>query len=324
MNEALQRICNDFINYREIFRDEFHWHNSLIYPVCSYIFLSRRQIPDPDRLHLCREILRENAGFFSYFRGNGELIFTAMLAADNDPGMRMELALRAYDNLKEYFASGSTLPLAAMIMSLYVTPDMYPAYAEEAAYIFQRMKAEHFFLTGSEDVSYAVLLALQVFDKGQIEEVYDWMMMEMEASWKDLKRIFPFHSNAMQSLSHVLYMCQGNREEKVDRVCDLYDSLLEEGIRYGKDYELVSLGILANLGIEKGQIILDLLEVDRFLQRQSGYGIFSVGKTGRYMHCVMILALYYMNQTSHLTSAFIISVLIDIERQQAAAAAAAA
>jgi len=323
MNEQLLRVCEEFIDNKELMREEFHWQNSLIYPVCGYIFMAYKQMPDIEMLRICRQILKEHAGWFSYFRGNGELIFTTLLATSNDPGLKMELSDRAYDALKEYFSSSSSLPLAAMILAEYVPEDQYEVISYEANHVYRRLKEGHFFITGEEDVCFAVLLALYIHDR-KSGFLYDEMTEEIETAFYQLKSEFPFHGNAMQSVSHVLYMCDGSLEQKINNVLDLYDALYDVDLKYGKDYEMVALGILANLGIEKKQIVLDLLEIDGFLQGQEGYGFLGFSRRTRLLHCVMICAAYYMNETTQLTSAFILGVLMEIRQQQAAAAAAAA
>ena len=323
MNQQLDKICEEFIENRDIIKDEFHWQNSLIYPACAYIFLAYKQVPNAEMLQLCRAILKEYAGWFSYFRGNGELIFTSFLATSNDPGAKMEMSSMAYEALKEFFSSSSSLPLAAMILSDYVSEDKFETIAYEADHIYRRLKEGHFWITGEEDVCFAVLLALYVHDR-KSGFLYDEMVEEIDFSFDQLKRDFRFHGNAMQSLSHVLYMCDGSPEQKLNNVNDLYDELEDAGLKYGKDYEMVALGILANLGIEKKQIVLDLLEIDDFLKDQEGYGFFGFSRRTRLLHSVMICAAYYMNETTQLTSAFILAVLLEIRAQQAAAAAAAA
>ena len=59
-------------------------------------------------------------------------------------------------------------------------------------------------------------------------------------------------------------------------------------------------------------------------EKENGYGFFGFGKTARLMHASMILCAYYSPGIIELSSAVIISVLLEIQQQQAAQAAAAA
>ena len=64
----------------------------------------------------------------------------------------------------------------------------------------------------------------------------------------------------------------------------------DEGMRYGTDFELPTLGVLAMLPVERKSVLKELREVDEYLAKQKGYGIFGLGKRQRLMHAAMIVA----------------------------------
>lgn len=318
MNETLLKACRDFINYRDTIRQQFLWTGySQTFPVCAYIHMNHHLEPNVEMIRLCKEILHENSGFFSAFRGSGEPIFVSMLAVEEDPGLKMEAVAQAYTVLRNYFMSSAYLPFLAMIM-----PDLMPSgrfvqFAESTRMLYEEMNREHYFLTGAEDVIFAGLLTME--ERRNSAELMD----EIEYLYDRLSGLSRFHGNAMQSLSHALTLCAGSAVNKFNNLQELCTMLRYQGINYGKDYEMIPLGILANLGIDIETLCRDLIDVHEYLGSQEGYGFFGFGARKRLVHACLILCAYYMTGTVELASAVIISVLLEIQAQQAAAAAAA-
>ena len=318
MNEELYRMCMDFTEYQTLLKGMYTWTSySQVFPVAAYICLNHRDEPNEELLRLCDTILRENSGTFSNFRGNGKVVYIAMLSTDIDPGARMERAAIAYEELRDRFSASSYLPLLALIMAKNAAVQEYPDIARRTKTIFDAMNAEHAFLTSSEDSVFAGLLALQnkplKSSIDEMEEIYEWLNSE-----------FSFHRNSKQTLSHALVLCEGEWYDKCMRLKRLCDALDREGIRYSRDFALVPLAILANMGIETEQLLNDMLACDAYLQDQSGYGFLGFSSKKRLMHAAMITAAYHMTGSYELSCAVIIGELLEIAAQQAAAAAAAA
>ena len=318
MNEELKAVCEDFLYYEDIIRAGrvFSGYRQL-YPLCSYIYLAKRQEPNDEMIRLCREIIRENTSFFSYFRGNGQEVFITELATEEDPGRVMKLALAAYDFLREYFASSSYLPFLALTMARLIRPEAFAEVSARAKDIYELIRSDHFWLTGQEDVVWAGLLAMK---EGRTPEE---MRDEMEYCFTRLTRGDIFHHNAIQTVSHALTLCAGRMEDKCDNLQALTDGLEACGIQFSKNYEQASLAILANLGIPLDEIINDFCAVDDFLSVREGYGFWGHSRKTRYMHDVMILSAYHMNGSVELTTAVTLSALLEIQAEQAAAASAA-
>ena len=118
------------------------------------------------------------------------------------------------------------------------------------------MKAEHPFLTSGEDSSFCALSALS--DRSD-----DDLISDMEACFKLLKPEF-FSGNAVQSLAHVLSLCEGTPEEKCRRTLELFNNLKAAGRKYGTEYELPTLGIFAMTDVDSGQIVQEMLEIDEW------------------------------------------------------------
>ena len=151
------------------------------------------------------------------------------------------------------------------------------------------MKREHPFLTSGEDSVFAAMLAMsELSDKEIVSETENCYDILIET----------FHSsNAVQSLSHVLTLCEGVPKEKCRRTAELYEALRKRGCKYGTGYELATLGVLAMLPQDRfvmDDIVEDIISADQFLSEQKGYGILGVSRKQRLMHAGLLVVSDYV------------------------------
>lgn len=286
MRESLTEKCELFVRNRDEIKNEFFWDSTYMYPICAMIFAEKGEAVDVARMRECNDLIKQYTSVFSNFRGTVKLAMVAMLAAEPDPAETLENALEMYDLLKEHFFSSSYLPLTAMTLVKLTAPEQYGEVAGRTREIYDLMKQEHPFLTSGEDSVFAGLLALSDLSDEQVVE-------ETERCYEMLKPEF-FSGNAVQSLSHVLALGTGNTGEKCDRTVELYEGLKRNGYKYGTEYELATLGVLALLPAETEEIMRDIMEVDDFLAEQKGYGFFGLGKKERLMHAGMLVTSDYI------------------------------
>ena len=316
MRASLNTLCNRFIENRDIVKATFAWDSSYMYPICAAIITDKGMRADEERLRHCRDLLKEQTGVFSNFRSTAKIAMIAMMSVDPDPSGKLQKALQVYDHLKAFFWSSEYLPVAAMIIADLVEPVHYKEIAAHTRRIYERMKSEHPFLTSGEDSVFAAMLAL-----GKRPD--EWIVAETEHCYRLMKEKF-FSSNAVQSLSHVLALCDGQAEVKCRAAADLFDELKARGYRYGTDYELATLGVLAALPVEREVVVQDVIDVTDFLASQRGYGILGLAKKQRIMHAGMIVTSDYMKGDHTMSSAAIHAALSLIAAQQAAMCAAIA
>ena len=289
MREALSTLCGEFIKNREVIKKTFSLESAYIYPVCAAIFVDKRLQAEPERLKACRDILKGETGLFSNFRGTAKLPMISMLAVESAPEEKLQRALRVYSALKEHFHTSQFLPVASMVISEAVQPTRYEEVAERTRHIYGLMKSEHPFLTSGEDSVFAALLALSHLTDEQV-------VTETERCYQLLKSAF--HSgNAVQSLSHVLALGEGSAEEKCRAAVELYEGLRAKGYKYGVNYELATLGVLALLPAERERVMEDVMAADDFLAGQKGYGLVGVGRRQRLMHAGMLVSSDYIGGT---------------------------
>jgi len=318
MRTSLNDLCIRFVENRDIIKETFFWDSAYLYPVSAAVFVDKRKTADRERLELCRDILKENTGFFSNFRNYIKLPMISMMAVSSDPEGKLKQALTVYEDLKQHFFSSSYLPLASMTISDFVEPHQYEAVARRTRRIYDLMKQEHPFLTSGEDSVFAALLALS--DKSDEQIVQD-----TERCYDILKPQF-FSGNAVQSLSHVLALCAGSAEEKCSRTLELFAELKARNCPCGTGYELPTLGVLAMLPGDHETMVQELIETDAWLGTQRGYGVFGPGRRQRLMHAGMLVTSDRLGQENNavMGSAAMSAAVSMIAAQQAAICAAIA
>ena len=288
MRESLQNLCELFIENRDIIKNTLRWDYNAMYSVCAAIFLDNRKKADEETLKEYRSILKDRTGIFSSFRGIGQIAMVCMMAASDDPEGLLSRGQDYYDLLKEAKFWGSEhLAAAAMALAKMTDGENAEEIAARTRRIYKNMKEEHPFLTGAEDSVFAALLALDPRSDEEINE-------DTELCYEGLRERFRA-GDALQSLSHVLALCQGEAPEKCGRTIALFDRLKERGCKYGRGYELSSLGVLAMLPAELDQLADDVIQVDDFLSGQKGYGLLGISRSMRVMHAAMIVVSDVLN-----------------------------
>lgn len=314
MNERTLARCKNLIKNKETMKSAFAWEDGLTHLACAGIFINKEQTANEEMLLQCKDILKRNTGIFSNFKSTAKPMIVAMLAANENPQLLMERGLKVYDLLKEEFMSSVYLPIAAMIIAQYADEARYAELAQRTRRIYKQMRAVHPFLTSGEDSTFCALMAL-------LDKPDEVLLGDAEECYKILKNNF-FSSNAVQSLSHVLSMCDGEPENKCQKTMELFQKLKEAGHKYGTSYELPTLGVLAMADGNQDEIAAEMAEIDQWLSEQKGFGFFSsISAKQRLMYAGMIAQQDYINDKM-MQSAAVNGVISLIVAQQAAMCAA--
>ncbi len=277
MNTDIKTRCEQLIENRDRAKTVFSWDSGLVHLACAGIYSAKGKTIDPDQLRACQTMLKQNVGVFSNFRGVAKAPVTAMIASSANPKLLLERGLDVYTLLKQHFWDSSYLPLAAMIIAQTAKPYRYEEIAVRTRKIYDEMKRKHPILTSSEDSAFCALLALA-------DQPEEKVLEEIECCYQQLTKTFS-SSNAVQSLSHALALCEGKAEEKCDRTVKLYEMLRARGYKFGTGYELPVLGILAMTEENLEETVSVIGEIDDWLAKQKGFGIFgSITKKQRLMY----------------------------------------
>ena len=285
MRSSLQTLCTQFIANRNILKKTCRWESSYLYPICAAVFLDRHKTADPDRLLECKHLVRAQTGAFSSFRGIGKPVVLSLLAVENNPEEKWERMRTQYALLRQSFSGAQYLPLAAALLTEPPVRFSAEALAARTRKIFKLMKAAHPVLTGSEDVVFAALMALS-------DRPEEAVLAEAEACYGSLQKEFNA-GNAVQSLSFVLALAEGDTAAKCEKTLALYNELRALGYAYGRRWELAELGALAQLPASPRQLAQEVAEVCDFLHTQKGYSAVGLDKKQRLLHAGLLVVRDY-------------------------------
>lgn len=311
------RNCEQLIENRNRIKSVFPWDGELLNLACASVFLIRKKTVEQSILEDCKNMIKQNVGIFSSFRGTARSPVAAMLASTNDSEKTLENGLLVYQLLRKDFWTSTYLPLAGMVIAQMAESFQYEKIASRTRSIYDLMKREHPFLTSSEDSAFCALMALS-------EKSDEMLIEDVEQCYQNLKPNF-FSSNAVQSLSHVLALCDGLPEVKCEKTMELFEKLRAAGYKYGTDHELPTLGILAMSGDNFDEIVREIIDIDAWLSQQKGFGFFSsISRKQRLMYAGIIAQGDYRNEESMQTAAVNGTISLIVAQEAAMCAALAA
>lgn len=316
MNETVKNRCELLMYNWNQAKSAFSFENGMTTMTCANIFTSKDKKSNVEMLKQYKRTLKEKAGFFSDFRSHAMIPIIAIVATSDTPEKTLDYGMEIHGMLKKHFWSSSYLPVAAMMIATMAEPGKFSEIVEKTNAIYKKMKSEHPFLTSSEDSAFCALLAMS--DKSIDELIYD-----MEKCYGLLKNKF-FSSNAVQSLSHVLALGNGVPELKCEKTMAIFNSIKEKGYKYGTEYELSTLGVLAMIDVSTEELVERIIEVDTWLSEQKGFGFFgSFTKKQRLMLAAMMVQRDYIQSDTMQTASINGTIALLIAQQVAICAAAA-
>ena len=278
MRDSLRRTCERFVQNQEMLKKTLRSGDLRLRSVCASMLL-RAPYVEEDVLRESRDVLKQETGVFSNFRGFAQLASIVLLAMSGHPQTKITEAKETYRILKEEYYGCEYLALAALTLTDLVQPWQMEEVAVRGRKLYKRMKKEHGILTSQEDCGFSLLLAMDPRSD-------DLLIRQIEADYETLRHTFSA-GNGLQSLTHV--MALSGDTATCERVRELYYGLKENGLKYGRSYELSMLGVLAGLPVPTEELVQEMLEVDQFLAPQKGYGFWGCSKKTRLMHAAMLV-----------------------------------
>lgn len=287
MKETLKQRTRLFVENRQTMKEYFRWENSLMHLLCGEIYTEKEKKIEVERIRECKNIIKENVGIFSNFRSHSNIAFAAILSLEENPSEIFQRILKVYRLLKNEFFSSEYLALTALTIVQMVEPYDYGRIIAKTKNIYSLMKSEHPFLTSSEDSNFAALLAISQFSEQEL-------IRKTEASYEILKERFGSF-NACQSLSNTLALGEEDISITSGRTIEIYEKLYARNYKFGKSYELPTLGVLALSNTETEETVADIITVFEYLRNSKGFGSFTISKKQCLMYSAMLTASEYSN-----------------------------
>jgi len=286
MQEKVKRLCDIFVENKNVIRKNFQWeHEYMSFAAAAQLACKGRRA-DVETLKNCQKILKNNTGIFSEMRSYVKLPLLVNMTAKDDPESYLQEVKRVNGNLKKQTFDYGYRILAAMNICENVADIYHDERTQTTNEIYSEMKKKHSFLTDEQDMPAASLLALSNKSTMALTE-------DMEACFALLKKRF-HRSNANQAISEVLALCDGTPQVKAQRAIDIYDTLkknkcsLESG-----SIQLAILGCLASLNLSVETICNEVKETELYLKQFKGFGSMSLGSYLRRMYAAMLVVAAY-------------------------------
>lgn len=252
------------VSNTESIKKEFAWQNASMTRLAALLYAAEDKTADPAAIRGCHELIKQNTGAFSMFRGNLSLGISALLSLEEDPLTVLKETLDAYEEMKAYkFGQSDYLIVAAYEIAGGAQPSQRTEAILRAKTFYDGMKKNHRYLTSHDDYVFAVMLGLSALEPEPSLE-------RMEQFYAELKP--EYHAtNSLQALSQVLVLGDADSGTTF-RLAELREMLRQRKLRMDKAYTLPSLGLLALLPTETRLIADDLEQACAYLREQKGFG----------------------------------------------------
>lgn len=318
MTESQERRLMLFISNMQDIKGSFVWQNTMMKHMAALLYTAEDKRIDGSAIRHCYEMIKDSTGLFSMFRGNSALNIATMLSLCTDKVKRLADTLGVYDALKKArFHATDYLVIAAYQIASGTSADRYQTVIDRMRSFYDSMKAEHPFLTGSDDYIFAAMLGLSDVSIGDGAS-------RMEQLYRTLKSEF-FSGNGVQALAEVLIL--GDKtDDVINRVLALRQLMRNVGLKMESAYTLSSLGILALLPGSVDGIVRDVAEAFEYLRARKGFSAWSFPKQELELYAAALAAYEHVESVKNeiLTTTLSTSITNIIIAQQAAMAAAVA
>ncbi|PZT56252.1 DUF4003 family protein [Paenibacillus silvae] len=259
-----------FVSNTETIKKAFKWQHTAMHRMAALLYAAENRTADVEAIRQSNELIKQETKRFSAFRGHSAFIIAAMLSLTSDGPAKLQDTFHVYDLMKEMkFRTSEYLVIAAYQIATQAEPGQFQPVVERAKSFYDRMKAEHPFLTGRDDYIFTAMLALSGLE-------LDSTVTRMEQLYQDLKPCFSA-GNGLQSLTQILVMGEDHPEVSA-RVLALSDALRARKLRMDKLYTLPSLGLLSLLSADPEALADDVVNTYEWLREQKGFGAWSITK----------------------------------------------
>ena len=275
MKQSLQERCEAQIRNEALLRKGHMLEFEQTVKLAAMLYADAGREVDVGRLKECKRILKDKVGFFSNFRGTMEYLVQVKMALSDDPNAFMDGVLDVYQKLKE----GRMFPGELVAMAALTIYENCPAEARDEVIgktrdAYAKIKAEHRFLTGEEDMAIIALMIMAGIDS-------DEAAASAEELYALLKGYFLPGSDTPQTAAMVLALSEKPAEQKADDFIALYEACKEAGHATSKDKAMAIYATYADVDADRAELVAEIGEVDEWLKGNKGYGAFGVGASIR-------------------------------------------
>ena len=320
MKNKIQVSLSVFEENFKMAKHAYALNSSMEACACASAFIGDTEPCGEERFQIAKSVVKNETRIFSTLRGNARQVLAAALCGTKDPTDAMRKIDRIYKLLDKKFFDSDYLVLSAILIYKSVEPSEYETVVARTREIYKKIKKDHRWITGSEDVTNCVLMALTGIDTTSIA-------IRCEEDFQALRKYYRM-KNKIQYLACMLSVFDGNPEEMAERTKKTDTELRDNGIRF----ESQSMPIVAAMAAlvspaDLGMVCASIREVSERLKKIRGMGSLGSGKNIRNMVATAIVMDAYTSESrekiASSISAAIISAIIAAETAAVCAAVCA-
>jgi len=325
MPESFLERCSVFLQSRVAAGRVFRFSTPMMRCLCALQVAAEGAALPEEQFKAGKRHYKDTFSAFSVMRGIA-MPNMATLTALREPASAVFLAdlNRAFFEIKAAgFKATDYQPLTAWLLATGVPKDDWETVAGKARRLYLGMRERHPFLTSGEDACFALLLATETDDEGE-------MLNSCEDAFGLLRERFGA-TNATQTIAHILALEPKAMVERCAATAELFDRLRELPCRFRRGMETTVLAALTFLYRDMDKAAGDVALAYHRLRAHRGFSMLSVGRNQCALYAAGLLA---MEKTEELPAEargrmmrlirLILSVTVTLAAIQAAAAAAGA
>ena len=273
-------------NYQEIKSVKGSWTMGMIQYSCALSLAMKNQPANKEKIEENIEIIKNNTGIFSSFRGYSMYYTATLLSTKANVESEFKEILDIFQLLKEKrFWNDTYLPFVAI--TLYENKDKIDIdnCVGNMKYVYDFMKKHHPFLTSTDDYCRIALIAI---NSRNLDEDLNYI----EQCYEKLSKNGFYKSNNLQALSHIMCFDKERNDESINKIVRLKDALYKENCKMdGYAYPLI--GAISLLDCNENIVVNQIKNVSDKLKEVKGFGNWSLGKHNRNMISGTIVASAY-------------------------------
>lgn len=266
----LNKKLDLFVNNTQSLRRKFIGHGGQAKRLAALIYTLEGKQMNADAVNDSFDVIKQNTRVFSMFRGISYLAIATKLSLSGNHEAVFNDTLEISKKLKSAkFRSSDYLAVAAYLIAINTTSSNYDRVIDRSRAFYDGMKKNGWFRTGQDDYIFSIMLGLSDIEPeigiGRIQELYE--KLKSEFKWAGAASI--------QALCQMLTL-GGKTDEALQHLLCIRNTLRSNKIKLDRAFTLPSLGALSLLEIDGEVLANDLLEAQRYLRKQKGFGSFSI------------------------------------------------
>lgn len=320
MKNRLNLNIKVFEENMENARKAFVLNSSLESSAYASTFIGDKDPTSSETLKNAKKVLKNKSKLFSSLLwSNAGNAVIATVARSEDPEYTIEQLTLIHKMLNKLFMDSDYLVLAATMIYNSCKPSEYESIVRKTREIFLAVRKDHPFITGSEDITNCVLMALASIDP-KISAA------NCEANFNALKSVFS-GSNKIQYMAGILTVFDGDPLEKAKKVRKVSDMFKARNFRFDSisHSAVAAIAMIAD-DYELEEVVDTIAATSDLLKKVRGMGALGVGKDIRTLIAMAMVIDAYTNGSDSKIKDSAMSAIVSaiIEAEEAAIAAAIA